>query len=127
LTNILRDLGEDAGVGRVYLPQEDLNRFGYSQADIKAGANNDRFHELMGFQVARARGHYERAVELCDYLQRPGRRIFSAMFRIYRALLEEIERREFDVYSQRVRLSAPRKLAIACISFCGPRLRMPRG
>lgn len=119
LTNILRDLGEDAAADRIYLPNEDLDRFGYSRADIAGGVIDDRFRELMRFQVARARVHYQRAAELCGYLGRRGRCAFTAMFRIYQALLEEIERREFDVYSDRVRLSAPRKLAIALGSFCG--------
>ena len=123
LTNILRDLGEDAGAGRVFLPRDELKRFGYDQAEIEAGLRDNRFRELMKFQVERARSHYENAIELSDYLSRPGRSVFFAMFRIYRALLDEIERRDFDVYSERVRLSAPRKLAIALISFCGCRVR----
>jgi phytoene synthase len=126
LTNILRDLGEDAAAGRIYLPREDLDHFGYSPADIEAGVIDERFRGLMRFQVARARSHYEVAAELCDYLGRRGRRAFSAMFRIYRALLEEIERRGFDVYSRRVRLSAPRKLTIALSSLCGFRLTQHR-
>jgi phytoene synthase len=113
LTNILRDLGEDAAMGRVYLPREDLRRFGYSLDDLRAGRRTDAFRELMRFQVARAREHYARAERLFDDLDPPGRPIFAAMLRIYGGLLEEIERREYDVFSRRLRLPKWRKLWIA--------------
>lgn len=113
LTNILRDLGEDAAMGRIYLPREDLERFGYTADDIAAHRRDDRFRELMRFEVDRARSYYRRAEELFDQLEPAGRPIFSAMLRIYGGLLREIEGRDYDVYSRRISLSRWRKLRIA--------------
>lgn len=104
LTNILRDLGEDAAMGRVYLPVEDLKRFDYRQADIVAHCQDERFRELMAFQAARARDFYARANRLFPLLKPSGRPIYKAMLRIYGGLLDEIERRDYDVYSERIRL-----------------------
>lgn len=123
LTNILRDLGEDAACGRVYLPQDELIRFGYAADELKEGVQDDRFRRLMRFQVDRARQFYARGAQLHDCLDRPGRKVLSAMLRIYGGLLREIERRDYDVFTQRIRLSTPRKLAIACTSLFGPRYR----
>ncbi len=113
LTNILRDLGEDAAMGRVYLPREDLERFGYHPADIEAQRRDDRFRELMQFEIARARDYYDRAEPLFHHLNATGRPIYAAMLRIYGGLLDEIERRDYDIYSQRVRLPRWRKLWIS--------------
>jgi phytoene synthase len=126
LTNILRDLGEDARMGRVYLPQEDLNRFGYTAADLSQGVRDDRFRELMKFQVSRAADYYARGAELHDYVSPVGRPVLSAMFRIYSSLLREIERRDYDVFTRRIRVSSPRKLAIAWTSLFGRRFYRPR-
>jgi phytoene synthase len=119
LTNILRDLGEDARMGRVYLPQCELRQFDYPAADLAGQVRSDSFRELMRFEVARARTYYARGAELHAYLPRAGRCILSAMLRIYGGLLDEIERRDYDVFSRRVRLSTPRKLAIAARSLAG--------
>ncbi|MEX0717610.1 MAG: squalene synthase HpnC [Planctomycetaceae bacterium] len=113
LTNILRDLKEDAAAGRVYLPLEDLARFGYPPARIATGERNAAFAELMRFEVARARAYYARAERLFDLLEPAGRPILKAMLRIYGGLLDEIERRGYDVYSSRVALPRHRKLWIA--------------
>lgn len=113
LTNILRDLREDVRAGRVYLPQEDLKRFEYTPADIAAGTLDDRFVNLMQFETARAREHYDRALSLFEYLEDAGKPILAAMLGIYGGLLTEIEHRGYDVYTRRVSLSKPRKLWIA--------------
>jgi 15-cis-phytoene synthase len=113
LTNILRDLGEDAAAGRVYLPRVDLERFGYTAGDLAARCRDARFTELMRFQVARAREYYARAAGLLERLDPPGRAVAAAMLGIYGGLLEKIERRRFDVFSRRITLSRARKLAIA--------------
>lgn len=110
LTNILRDLGEDAAMDRVYLPREDLERFDYHPADIAAHCRDERFNELMQFEVARAREYYARAMQLFPQLKSTGKPIYAAMLRIYGGLLDEIERRHYDIYSQRVRLPKWRKL-----------------
>jgi 15-cis-phytoene synthase len=113
LTNILRDLGEDAAMGRVYLPRSELARFQYTADDLAAHRRDERFTELMRFQVERARQYYGRAQELFEHLDPPGRPVLSAMLRIYGGLLDQIERRRYDVFSRRVRLPAWRKLWIA--------------
>jgi phytoene synthase len=110
LTNILRDLGEDIAVNRVYLPQEDLDRFAYTSADLAVHCRDERFEELMRFEVARAREYYCRAELLFDALDGPGRAVYSAMLRIYSGLLAEIERRRYDVFSSRISLPRRRKL-----------------
>jgi phytoene synthase len=113
LTNILRDIGEDAEMGRIYLPREDLRRFDYSAEDITAQRYDERFIELMRFEAERAGEYFDRAQELHDYLEPPGRPIFQAMLQIYGGLLSAIERRKYDVYSGRVRLPRWRKLLIS--------------
>lgn len=113
LTNILRDLAEDAALGRVYIPQEDLQRFDYGEEDLLAGRRDDRFRELMRFEAARAYSYYEAAEPLTGLLAAPGRAVFLVMMRTYRGLLDEIVRRDFDVFSGRVRLSNLHKLWLA--------------
>ena len=113
LTNILRDLGEDAERGRVYLPREDLARFGCSEEQLRRGKRDGGFAELMRFEVARANGYYEAALPLAHLLPPPGRAVFLVMLRTYRGLLDEIVRRDYDVFSTRVRLSRLRKLWLA--------------
>jgi phytoene synthase len=113
LTNILRDLGEDAGRGRVYLPAEELTRFGYDVIRLNEGQVDDAFRELMRFQIARARGLYESAWPLIPLLPPPGRAVFLVLAKTYRALLDAIERRNYDVFTSRVRLSTWRKLGFA--------------
>ena len=112
LTNILRDLREDVLRGRIYLPREDLDRFGYSADDLARGVADDRFRNLMQFEVARAREHYAAARSLFDYLDAPGQPILDAMLQIYGGLLDEIERSGYDVFSRRVSLSRYRKWSI---------------
>lgn len=113
LTNILRDLGEDAARGRVYLPREDLERFGYTIEDLEQGRRDERFRALMAFQVDRARHYYEAAEPLANLLGPAGQAVFLVMLRTYRGLLETIVRRDYDVFSSRVRLSRWRKVWLA--------------
>ena len=110
LTNILRDIGEDADVGRTYLPREDLDRFAYSPDDLRNRVVNDQFFSLMRFQTERAKSYYAKAEQLFAYLEPPGKPILRAMIDIYGGLLREIERRNFDVYSKRVSLPKWKKL-----------------
>jgi phytoene synthase len=113
LTNILRDLREDAARGRVYLPAEDLKRFGYDPAWLAEGRRNEAFRELMRFQVTRARQFYGEAQHLIPLLRPAGRAIFLVMARTYQGLLDAIEQRDYDVFSDRVRVSRWRKLYFA--------------
>jgi len=113
LTNIIRDVGADAGQGRVYIPQQELKAFGVSEEDLKVGRHGDAFVRLMAHQAGRARQHYAKA--WAAFPAADARALVPAeiMGRIYFALLEEIEARRFRVFGERVALSAPRKAAIA--------------
>lgn len=119
LTNILRDLAEDSDRERVYLPQEDLKRFEYTEEDIQNRVIDDRFRALMEFEVARAKEHYRQADELFQSLSKEGRLILRAMIGIYGGLLKRIEARNYDVYSSRISLSKSRKWWIVARSLFG--------
>lgn len=110
LTNILRDVAEDAGRGRIYLPTEDLDRFGCSAESLLVGPRGEGFRALMRFEADRAYRYYAEALSLVELLDRPGRAVFLVMLRTYRGLLDEIVARDFDVFRERVRLPAWRKL-----------------
>ncbi len=113
LTNILRDLGEDAARGRVYLPADELARFGYDVPRLERHTMDKPFRALMRFQVQRARAFYASGWSLVPLLPPPGRAVFLVMARTYRSLLDVMEQRDYDVFSRRVRLSAWRKLLFA--------------
>jgi phytoene synthase len=113
LTNILRDLAEDVARGRVYLPREDLRRFGYGEEDLLAGRRDERFRALMCFEVERAYAYYEAASPLAGLLPPAGRAVFLVMARTYRSLLDAIVRRDFDVFTERVRLGRLHKMWLA--------------
>ena len=123
LTNIVRDVGADARVGRVYLPQRDLKDFGVSEDDLAAGRHSEGFVRLMAHQAARARRFY--AAARAAYPVVDARSLVAAeiMGSIYHALLEEIEARRFAVFGPRITLSARRKIAIALRCWAGARLR----
>jgi phytoene synthase len=113
LTNILRDVAEDAQRGRVYLPREDLERFGYPADGFLRGDDGSAFERLMRFQIERARSYYDMAAPLEKYLD-PGCRATSwALMRIYHKLLDKIANNPRRVLRQRVRLSTGAKLMIA--------------
>jgi phytoene synthase len=101
LTNILRDVGEDRGRGRIYLPQEDLDRFGYSEADLMAGRLNDNWHALMRFQLERARDWFTRSEAGVRWLAPDARWPVWASLRLYRGILDVIERLDYDVFNHR--------------------------
>lgn len=109
LTNILRDVGEDLGRGRVYLPQDELAAHGLSDGDLEAGVNDERFRRLMRFQAARARGFYERGMAGIPALHRDGRFSVEIAARVYRGILDQIERNGYDVYRRRAVVPASRK------------------
>jgi phytoene synthase len=117
LTNILRDVREDAARGRIYLPREDLERFRITGEELGAydpsqHPDDDRFTQLMRFEVSRAHEYYARAQALFAYLDKPGKPILETMLRIYGGLLNEIERRNYDVFTRRVELSRWRKICL---------------
>lgn len=104
LTNILRDIREDAGRGRIYLPAEDLLRFSVTEDDLRGGNRSPAFLRLMGFEAERARSYYRESQPLLDLVHPRSRPSLWALITIYSRLLERIERSDFDVFARRVRL-----------------------
>jgi phytoene synthase len=119
LTNILRDIREDMENGRLYLPVEDLRRFGVTEGDLRAGTRNPAFLQLMRFEAARARAHYDESRPLLGLVHRKSRPSLTALVGIYSSLLDRIERQNFDVFSQRVRLRALQKSWIVVRALFG--------
>jgi phytoene synthase len=113
LTNIIRDVGEDARKGRIYLPIEDLQRFGVTVGEILGARHSDRFVALMAFQAERARAQYRAAYALLPEVDRRTQRPGLIMSSIYSTLLEEIERDRFLVLDRRTSLTPIRKLWLA--------------
>jgi len=113
LTNVLRDMKEDARLGRVYLPTEDLAAFGYLPDDFPPAQPDERFDRLILRQAERAQQFYRQAAELWDYLDKPGQRIFGIMYQTYRRLLERIVQNPRIILVERVRLSHWEKLVLA--------------
>lgn len=113
LTNIIRDVGEDARRGRIYLPQDELVRFGVAEDDILRCRYTDNFRALMAFQTSRAREHYARAFAQLPAADRKAQRAGLIMAAIYRTLLDEIEKDGFRVLDRRIALPPPRKLWLA--------------
>ena len=122
LTNIMRDVEPDARMGRVYLPQEDLRRFGVTASDLAAGQYTPAFVELMRWEAARAREYYARAWRALPAGDRRGLFAAEIMGRTYFALLEAMEARRFQVFGARVALPARRRIAIALQQWAGARL-----
>jgi phytoene synthase len=112
LTNILRDIREDAGLGRVYLPAEDLRRFGVTEEDLRSGNRSPAFVELMRFEAARARACYDESRPLLELVSPHSRPSLWALIEIYSRLLERIERSGYDVFARRIRLPARQKAGI---------------
>jgi len=113
LTNIIRDVGEDARRGRVYLPQDELARFGVSEADLLQANYTDDFRRLMEFQVERARNLYRQAFAQLPAADRKAQRAGLIMAAIYQATLDEIVRDRFRVLDRRISLPPLRKLWLA--------------
>jgi len=112
LTNILRDVGEDARRGRIYLPQEDLRRFGLTDDDILAGRRDERFRELMRFEMLRAETLYDESWPGIALLDADGRMAIAAAAEIYRGILPRIVANDYDVFQKRAYVSLLGKLRI---------------
>jgi phytoene synthase len=110
LTNILRDIGEDLGRGRIYLPQEDMRRFGYTESELRAGIVNDRFRDLMRFEIARANALYDASLPAIANLKADGRTAVGAAALLYRGILDRIIDNDFDVFRRRACLSLQDKV-----------------
>jgi phytoene synthase len=112
LINIMRDVREDWGLGRVYLPQDELASYGVSEDEIAAGHTGPEWRALMAFQASRARAHLVEGLGLLDSLDSRSAACVSTFAGLYRATLERIESRGFDVFDGSVRLSPLTKLRI---------------
>jgi phytoene synthase len=113
LTNIIRDVGEDARKGRIYLPVNELQQFNVTAADILNARHSENFEKLMKFQADRAQAMYDEAFALLPKVDRRAQRPGLIMAAIYRAILDEIERDGFHVLNQRISLTPIRKLWLA--------------
>ncbi len=113
LTNIIRDVGEDARKGRIYLPIDELQRFNVTAADLLNARHSEKFEALMTFQAARAQQLYDDAFALLPKEDRRAQRPGLMMAAIYRTLLDEIERDGFHVLTQKISLTPLRKLWLA--------------
>jgi phytoene synthase len=121
LTNILRDVREDAGRDRVYLPAEDLARFGVDPRDLGEGKRTDEFVALMEFETRRARTYYKESSPLIEMVDQHSRSSLWALIEIYSRLLKRIEQTNYDVLSRRVALSAREKFGIILKAAVGAR------
>ncbi len=110
VTNILRDVGEDWQMGRVYLPSEELAAFGLSEDDLAAGRVDDRWRAFMRFQIERNRRLYAEALPGIALLNRDGRLAVAAAGELYRAILEDIKDHDYDVFNRRAHVGAWGKL-----------------
>jgi phytoene synthase len=117
LTNILRDLKTDGRRGRIYLPQEDLERFGYREDDLLHCRYTPGFFPLMRFEADRARDYFRRAAEGLPSEDRKNMAAAEIMGRIYRETLETIARKEFRVFEDRIALSRARKIRLALTTW----------
>ena len=113
LTNIIRDVGEDAGRGRIYLPVSELQQFDVKASEILKRTYSDRFTALMRFQAQRAHRLYDEAIALLPAADRHSQKPGLMMASIYRTLLREIEHENFQVLHQRIRLTPLRKFWLA--------------
>jgi 15-cis-phytoene synthase len=117
LTNILRDVGEDAQRGRIYLPLEDLKRFNYTEDDLMKGVVDDRWRALMRFQIQRAREYYNKAEKGIRYLIPDSRWPIWAALMFYQGILDAIERNQYDVFTKRAFVSKGGKVVYLPISW----------
>ena len=117
LTNILRDVGEDRGRGRIYLPLDELARFGYSEAELMDGVVNDNWRALMRFQLERARDWFSRSESGVRWLAPDARWPVWASLRLYRGILDVIEQHGYDVFNHRAYVPRAGKLLDLPFSF----------
>lgn len=112
LTNILRDVGEDLKKDRIYLPKEDLDRFGITEIDLFAHRKNEAFYSMMKFQIRRARKFYERSDKGIPLLEQDSRLPVYLARHNYSRILDKIEENNYNVFEHRAYLNATEKIAI---------------
>lgn len=112
LTNIARDVQEDLSLGRIYLPRAEMERFGYSEADLRAGMVNDAFLSLMRLQTRRAREYFHSGFRLLPYLEPRSRACPAVLGQLYSKVLDHIEAVNYDVLHHRARLTKVEKVRI---------------
>jgi phytoene synthase len=112
LTNIIRDVKEDAAMGRVYLPEEDLAKFGLSAAELLSATDPARFRPLLALEADRARQFYQAGDQLIPYISEDSQPALWVLVNIYRRLLEKIAERQYDVFSGKVSLTVSEKLRV---------------
>ena len=126
LTNIVRDVREDWSMGRVYLPQDEMARFGYTEEQLAAGIHNDAFVELLRLQGQRARGYFRSGFRLLPYLSRRSRACPAALGAIYSRVLDRIEASGYNVLGERrIALSGSEKARIAARAWMASMLSLP--
>jgi len=117
ITNIIRDVKEDAAMGRVYLPEEDMAKFGISASELGTSTDAARFRPLLELEADRAREYYKAGEELIPLVDEDSQPALWTLVEIYRRLLERIAARNYDVFSERVRLSTAEKLGVLARGF----------
>jgi len=117
LTNMLRDVREDAAVGRVYLPREDLDMFSVPFNQLRSGKEDDAFRDLMRFEAVRARTYYRDSDPLSDLIAQKSRSSLWALREIYLRLLSRIERSNYSVLSRRINVPTRTKVALLVRAF----------
>src|ERR1700752_3120567 len=117
LTNIIRDVKEDASMGRLYLPEEDLAKFALSASELLANPDPARFRPLLALQADRAREFYTSGEELIPYVAEDSQPALWVLVTIYRRLLEKIAERQYDVFTAKIALSTSEKLRILAKGF----------
>ena len=122
LTNIARDVQEDLGMNRVYLPQDEMARFGYTEGELQAGIVNESFINLMQFQAQRAREYFHSGFQLLPYLSFRSRACPAVLGQLYCKVLERIESADYDVLHHRVSLSKLQKIRVMAQTWLGSTL-----
>jgi phytoene synthase len=117
MTNILRDLKEDAQMGRIYLPLEDLAKFGYTESDLIHGRLNKAFFNLMKFEVERTEAFYKKAEPLVHLIDSDSRSALKVMIAIYHGILNKIKNKGYDTLTQRISLTPLEKFKMIILSL----------
>jgi phytoene synthase len=112
LTNILRDVKEDAAMRRIYVPMEELEHYGVTAEELGSGVPMEKLRPLLEYQARRAREYYQSAEKLLPMVEEVSRPALWTMVEIYRGILDRIEQRNYDVYTERVRLTVGEKLKV---------------